>query len=463
MSQLPIIHIVHHIDTEGPLHEPISEIFKRLETTLNVKIELEATPSNLEIIREGNYFEDEELNVIIKRILDPQLVNFKSSWTEVDEMLMRMLSESYRNKFQDSFGGGWIYSWHIICHVGFNSNERRRDLGYLNIFNHYEEILKETNSKQDKLYWHFHPISFFKEAHISATSYLNSMDVLNQVISRRLIEKKWFPNVNRAGFHTVRPDSNWFLEQWIPFDASNQGIDEDNSTQVDASFGRFGDWSGAPDDWSVYSPDLYDWRKKGNLKRKISRVLNLKTRFRNISEQEIRNAFELASNTNDDVYLGVTNHDFREMSSEIEPFYEDLKKVAEEYKGKVNFKFSNAVDAFNAVLKNSESEIKENGVEIDCSFEKNVLKVDVKNGEIWGAQPYLAIKTNMNDYLHDNFDFGADSKVFYYTFDRITIELDKIQEITVATNDKFGGNSIVSFKIKNGEVVEKLVQQGNKI
>lgn len=35
----------------------------------------------------------------------------------------------------------------------------------------------------------------------------------------------WFPLVNRAGMHNERPDSNWFLEQWIPFDASNQSIE----------------------------------------------------------------------------------------------------------------------------------------------------------------------------------------------------------------------------------------------
>src|ERR1035437_7398205 len=114
-------------------------------------------------------------------------------------MLLRILSKEYRNRFKDSFGNGWIYNWHIMDHVGFITNERRRDMGYLNIFNHYEQILKSVASKNDDVQWHFHPIPFSREAHICATSYENSYYELHQILSRRLIDKKWFPQVNRAG------------------------------------------------------------------------------------------------------------------------------------------------------------------------------------------------------------------------------------------------------------------------
>ena len=57
---------------------------------------------------------------------------------------------------------------------------------------------------------------------MSATSYSNSTDVLYEIITRRIIDNNWFPTVNRAGFHTVRRDSSVFLEEWIPFDYSNQ-------------------------------------------------------------------------------------------------------------------------------------------------------------------------------------------------------------------------------------------------
>ncbi len=442
-SSNPIVHIVHHIDTEGPLCEPIEEVFKRVENTYGIKLDIPWNQESLKRLQSG---ELDGLDSGVKKgiitMLDPHLINFKTSWHEVDEMLNRMLTAEYRESFQDSFSNGWVYNWHILDHVGFETNERGRDMGYLNIFNHYERLLRDTNSDLDELHWHFHPIPFYKEAHIPATSYENSYPVLHQVLSRRLIDKRWFPRVNRAGFHTIRPDSNFFLEQWIPFDASNQSMDHNGEIQKDAINGRFGDWTGAPSDWSVYHPDLYDWRRKGNLNRVISRCLNLKTRFRNIDEKEIEKAFKNASETGNNVYLGVTNHDFREMSDEIEYFYGILKKVASNFSN-VHYKFSGAIEAFRSVLGFSSREVKEEAIKIDLQLTGNVLSIKVVNGGLFGSQPYLALKTLENKYYHDNFDFGDSGKDYYYTFDRYTIDLEKIKTIAVAANDKYGNSHIV--------------------
>jgi len=449
----PTVYIVHHIDTEGPLHEPIQEVFKRIETILGVSLNLFPSQQNLKKIQAGQL---ENVSPSIadaaKAIADPHLLGFKSSWSEVDEMLYRMMSKDYRNSLRDSFGNGWIYNWHILDHVGFVTNERRRDLGYLNVFNHYEQILKETDSAQDELHWHFHPLSLFREAHIPATSYENSFYELHQVMCRRLIEKHWFPRINRAGFHTVRPDSNFFLEQWIPFDASNQSMPEENEqVQKDAINGRFGDWKGAPSDWSVYHPDLYDWRKIGNLKRVIAKCLNLKTRFRNISEQELAIAFSKAKRENSGVYVGITNHDFREMSVEIESFHELLTSVAKRYPD-VKYQFSRAIDAFRNVLGYVPAEIQENRIEIKAQMNEQVLTVEVVNGDLFGSQPYLALKSINGTYWHDNLDFGNPGKEFFYTFDRNTITLGALNTIAIAANDKYGNTSIVEIELANGSV-----------
>ncbi|WP_276367359.1 hypothetical protein [Chryseolinea sp. H1M3-3] len=449
----PTVYIVHHIDTEGPLHEPMQEVFKRIETILGVSLNLFPSPQNLKKIQAGQLENvSNSIADAARAIADPHLLGFKSSWSEVDEMLYRMMSKDYRNSLRDSFGNGWIYNWHILDHVGFVTNERRRDLGYLNIFNHYEQILKETDSAQDELHWHFHPLPFFREAHIPATSYDNSFYELHQVMCRRLIEKHWFPRINRAGFHTVRPDSNFFLEQWIPFDASNQSmIEENEQVQKDAINGRFGDWKGAPSDWSVYHPDLYDWRKPGDLKRVIAKCLNLKTRFRNISQNELEIAFSKAQRENSGVYVGVTNHDFREMSVEIEAFYQLLSNVAKNYPD-VKFQFSGALGAFRNVLGYSSTEIRKNRIMIEAEINEEVLKVEVVNGALFGSQPYLALKSSTGTYWHDNFDFGKPGKEFFYTFDRNTITLDALSTIAIAANDKYGNTSIVEIQLANASV-----------
>ena len=36
----PIVYIVHHVDTEGPLYEDIKETFKRLEDILHIKLNI---------------------------------------------------------------------------------------------------------------------------------------------------------------------------------------------------------------------------------------------------------------------------------------------------------------------------------------------------------------------------------------------------------------------------------------
>ena len=435
MHMRPIVFIVHHVDTEGPLYEDIKETFKRLEDILSIKLPVKSTQKNLELLREGKVEGlSQEITDKIKIIADPHLLGYKKSWAEVDEMLYRILMPEFRNKYQDSFGNGWVFNWHVMDHVGFTVNPRHRDMGYLNIFEHYESILDETEAnKIDEVNWHFHPVSFDKKANTCATSYENCYDTLHQIISRRLIDKMWFPMINRAGMHPERPDSNWFLEQWMPFDASNQSIDNDDYI----SNGRYGDWAGAPKDWSIYHPDIYDWRKVGNCNRYISRCLNMMTRFRNLSKQELTSAFKLAAEKGENVYVGVTNHDFRELSTEIADFYAMLKEVAVENPD-VDFKFTTSSVAFKEVI----GLPKDKKLNFDATIEGNLLTITFTEGEPFGPQPYLAIKTKGGEYRHDNFDFGKFKEVYYYTFDFNTTELKDIESLVVGTNDKYGNQCI---------------------
>jgi hypothetical protein len=437
-----IIYLVHHVDTEGPLSEPVDEIFIRLQDTLGVDLNIPFTRNNLIRLQNGEIEMQDSVKKEIQKIVAPHLVSFKENWNEIDEMLARITALDYREKFKDSFGTGWTYSWHIVDHVGYITNERRRDMGYMNIFNHYQRLFNELPKYNDDIQWHFHPVSFKSEAHRCATSYENSYYELHQIMCRRIIEKEWFPQVNRAGFHTVRPDSNWFLEQWIPFDASNQSMAGDNtkSLQLDSNNGRFGDWRGAPDDWSIYHPDLYDWRKKGNLNRYVSRTLNLKTRFRNINKEEIEKAFKSASNGNN-VYLGVTNHDYREMSFEIEEFYSLFLDISRRYPD-IKFSNSSSLKAFQSSLGYDSKEIEDNKVDFKVEIEGNLIKVNITYGEPFGPQPYLAIKTISGTYYHDNFDFGNFKKEYYYALDKETLMPTEIDKIGIATNDKYGNCKI---------------------
>lgn len=437
-----IVYICHHVDTEGPLWENIEELFKRLDFMFDIK--LEATFENLERLQNGQIEVAEEFKESLALTIDPHTVGFKRNWGMIEEMMFRIMSPEYRNRMVDSFGGGWVYNWHVMDHVGFGSeNPRHRDYGYHNVYDFYSYMLKVTGSKKDAIHWHFHPIPFYRQANIPATSYENCMPVLYDIITHRLIDRGVFPVVNRAGFHIERVDSNFFLEQWIPFDPSNQSVEDvfQPKGQRDMTIGHFGDWHSAPSDWSIYHPDFYDWRQRGNMNRWIARILNMKSRHRNISIDEIEKAFQKAQN-GENVYLGITDHDWREMSVEIDEFRDMLKIVSNKYP-EVKFKFSESVEAFRNVIGYNSKECVDNSIKLDVNWHENVLSVKVVNGEIFGPQPYLAIKTIDENYFHDNIDSIEYKRLFSYTFDAYTIPMNRIERVVIAVNDKYGNTEIV--------------------
>lgn len=439
-----VVYICHHIDTEGPLWEIISELFQRLELIFGIK--LDPTYENLQLLQEGKIELPNDIKEDVALVVDSHTIGFKRNWGMIEEMLYRIMNASFRNQIVDSFGGGWVYNWHIMDHVGFSSiNPRHRDYGYHNILDFYQYMIKVTNSIEDAIHWHFHPVPLRKEANIPSSSYDNSMPILLDIITHRLIDRNIFPVVNRAGFHTERIDSNLFLEQWIPFDPSSQSVDEGGQpkSQRDLINGRYGDWRGAPTDWSLYHPDFYDWRKEGKMNRWVGRVLNMKSRHRNINIEEIEKAFISARNGKN-VYLGITNHDWREMSIEINEFREILSEVIIKYPD-VKFKFSETVNAFRNVIGYSSEDINNDRLKLECSVNDNILTVNVVNGTLFGPQPYLAIKTKLGEYFHDNFDFYEVGKIYTYVFDAYTIPLNQLECIKVASNDKYGNQCIVTI------------------
>ncbi len=173
----------------------------------------------------------------------------------------------------------------------------------------------------------------------------------------------------------------------------------------------------------------------------------MNTRFRNINEFEFERAFSLARTTGNDVYLGFTNHDFREMSVEMDHVYSLLTEAAAKFPD-VDFKFNDTVSAFRACLNFEENIISKDKIELSIGLNHNLLVIKVTNGQIFGPQPFLAVKTREGSYYSDNFDFGViGSNEYFYTFDFTTIELENIACIAVAANDKYGNTAIVKLKL----------------
>jgi hypothetical protein len=434
-----IVYIVHAIDTEGPLYESLAAKFERLRDTFGIDKDIEPTWENFRKLQNGKIPLDGK-EEFIASAFSSHLVDYNDTWEKLDRMLMKIMSPDFRNKLPDSFGGGWVYNWHCMDHVGYEANPRRRDIGYHNIFDHYREMIDRTQSRQDGLHWHFHPMSTYREAHRCATSYVNSPH-LYESLCRRIIERQWFPAVFRAGFQAERPDSHLFLEQWVPFDLSNMAKRDDAELlqlQVDLRDGRFGDWRLAPDDWSVYQPHHDNYQLKGSCRRWIARSLNLRTRIGNITQDEVSKAFARADQEHPTL-MGLNNHDWRDMAVEIEDVRVMIERAARQFP-RVRFKYSEAVHAFRGVIYGSESA--GDPLELDVRLlrdDKHLrLEVETVSGQVFGPQPFLAIKTRSQRFIHDNFDFDTSLRKWFYPFDSETVLPDDVAAIGVAANDCYG-------------------------
>lgn len=432
MKNQKIVYIVHCVDTEGPLYESLQVTSERIYKIFGLKYDLNR--KLLSRLRKGLDIPD-DLKESVMDFVSKQRLNYKTDWSEIDEMLGELLSHNWRQKYADDDGRGYIFSWFIIDHVGFQINPRRRAIGYHAIFDHYLDKIKTYQHSEDRLYWHFHPVSFFFEAHKTS----NNISFTNhhlQVLSRRVIDHLYFPAAFRPGSHCERPDINLFLEQWIPFDYGNQGMKEREADEIqkDVSGGRFGDWRFATDQWEVYHPDFYDYQKSGGMKRYIARCLNLESRIRPITEEEIEKAF-IRADSDKPTILSVTNHDEREMRPAIDWFMSTIRAVQKKYP-QVKICHSNAVDAIRRV----EGLDFEAPSQLSYSWNKDKIEISADKS-IWGPQPFFCFKTKDMRYIHENLDFQGE-KHWSYVFDEDTITLDKIEAIGVATNDNYGNTSV---------------------
>lgn len=414
------------------MYEPLAATAERLWNTFGLKYDL--TPDQLNRLQQG-YDIPDHLKEQVKEFVSQNRLSYKSSWTEIDEMVNELMDDRWRMQYADDFGQGYIFNWFILDYVGFETNPRRRAFGFHAIFEHYQTMLQNNKRTDDRLYWHYHPVSFFLEAHKSCNNFSNS-NLHLQIWARRIIDHLHFPVAFRPGCHTERPDINLFLEQWIPFDFGNQGMKErqEDQLQQDLAGGRYGDWRRAVDDWETYHPDFYDYQKKGTMKRYIARCLNLDARLRPITEPEIERAFQRAD-AGKPTILAITNHDSREMRPAVDWFMKTVRAVQVRYP-EVKIVHSNAVQA----IRRCENMPEERPTELSFRWDQNWLFVTADK-PIWGPQPFLCFKTLDQRYYFENFDFQGDLS-WSFVFDQETVRLDQLESIGVATNDNYGNTSV---------------------
>jgi hypothetical protein len=440
MSGCAVVHVVHCIDTEGPLRETLPQTFERLEAIYGVR--LEPTAENLRRIQAADIdLGGKEREVA--RTFAPELLDYFSDWRALEEALDDLTAPAYRRLLPDSFGGGWVYNWHCLDHVGFDVNPRGRDMGHHNIFDVYRARLSRPENRGDALQFHYHPPSFSGLATHCATNYLSHRPEIWGVLARRVLDRQWFPSVNRPGFHVTRPDSHWFMEQHIPFDYANQASDEDYHAQRDLADGRYGDWRRAPRDWTPYHPDHDDYQVPGGCRRWIARCLNIGTRLRLLTAADVEQAFAAAAEGKPTV-LAFTCHDFRDMRPALAEVRDMLRSAAAAFP-QTPFRYCRGDDAIRFAMKLPPSP----PLELTLRMDGARLSV-VAGHDIFGPQPFFALKTVCGRYLHDNLDLQRPRREWSYVFDEQTFPIEALARVGVAACDAWGGVCVADIDPRGG-------------
>lgn len=382
----PQLFLVHCVDTEGPLNETLEATFERLRE--HKSIFFPASLENLIKLQNKNIDlqgREEE----IADYLNPKRISYMTNWNEVGNMLKNVTSPEFRMNYADLLGNPYTFTWLIIDIVGYLNNPRQKSTGFHSVLDNFNEIVKEKFD--DAIGWHFHTVPQNQNA-IEYNSCWTNNDWHEQSLCRRLIERNLFPSVFRAGGHIERNDLSFWLENFIPFDFSCRSYDPSSNIQYQP--GDINDWRGAPTDWSPYNPCFYDYRKKGDMKRHIFRTLDIDSNAHYLTEFEVEKAFDRARKS--PTILSVSTHDRRDMAPEIEHVMNLVHKVANRFED-VIWTHSNALTAARAVQQIPYQKKPEFTYWID----NNVLYIE-SDCEIFGPQPFLAIKEGDNLFYRDN-------------------------------------------------------------
>jgi hypothetical protein len=376
---------VHCIDTEGPLEETLDATFERVNAAFGTTLEPSlATLARLQ--QAGVPLGGQEAE--IARFVSPSRLAYLSTWRDIEEMIARVTAPEARQANHDSAGQPYVFSWFVLDVVGYRDNPRRKAAGYHAVWDPYQRMVR-SSGERDCFGWHFHAVPVSGHALEYNTCWTNN-DHAERTLARRLLERRNFPSVFRAGGIIERNDLSWWLEQFIPFDYSSGAMAENAGRP-----GRNWDWRHAPLQWTPYHPDWYDYRRPGAMRRSIFRCLEIDGYEYLLQESDVRAAFEAAA-SGQDVVLAYTSHDRRDLEPGVSRAVQLLRSASAQHSG-VPWRFVNAAEAARLVTGHGETA----PPRFSHHWIGNVLTIE-SDQELFGPIPFLAVEEDGDVFFRDN-------------------------------------------------------------
>ena len=140
--------------------------------------------------------------------------------------------------------------------------------------------------------------------------------------------------------------------------------------------------------------------------------------------------------------LAFTNHDFRDMSLDIEETYQLIRTVQSENYRDIKIKYIKASDAIRFYKKTKSHNIK---LEADLDQNTGLLSIN-SDKNTFGIQPFFTYLCKSNNYYHDNLQIIKPYRKWIYLFDRTNVEIHDLKKIALATNSNSGVTTILYSK-----------------
>lgn len=375
MTGRPLLHVVHCVDTEGPLEEPLEATFARLRDEKG--LDLPPSLATLGALQSGAVSLDGR-EAEIAAFLAPARLAYLSTWAEVEAMVAAVADPAFRAAHADPAGNPYAFSWFVIDVVGYRDNPRRKATGWHAVWDQYRRLLA-GRSAPDAIGWHFHTVPIGGHALEYNACWTNTA-WHEQALARRLLERESFPALWRAGGVIQRNDQSHWLDRFIPFDYSNWA----QRNAPCGGPGELSDWRGAPLDWAGYHPHRDDYRRPGEMRRTVFRCLDVDTPACRLTRDDVREAFARVRDGRTAV-LAFTNHDRRDLRPDIARAEALVREVSAEFP-EVPWRWSNARDAARDSLGVADAP----APQFALAWERGVLRISADR-ELFGPEPFFAV------------------------------------------------------------------------